>query len=74
MRSFKIPLQAPLSFRFSNHSRVQIFLIDFFFVSNSIITVYDAQKDIYAISRSSIIFAAFKLYNLFLYFTFWKEF
>ena len=72
--SFKIPLQAPLLFRFINHSRVQIFLLDFFFVSNSIMTVYDAQKDIYAISSSSIIFAAIKLYKLFLYFTFWKEF
>ena len=45
-------------FRFSDHSRVQIFLLDFFFVSNSIMTLYDAQKDIYAISSSSIIFAA----------------
>ena len=72
--SFKIPLQAPLLFRFINHSRVQIFLLDFFFVSNSIMTVYDAQKDIYAISSSSTIFTAIKLYKLFLYFTFWKEF
>ena len=37
-------------------------------------TVYDAQKYIYAISSSSNIFAAIKLYKLFLYFTFWKEF
>ena len=72
--SFKIPLQAPLLFRFINHSRVQIFLLDFFFVSNSIMTVYDAQKHIYVIFRSSIIFAAIKLYKRLLYFTFWKEF
>ena len=44
--------------------RVQIFLLHFFFVSNFIMTVYDAQKDIYAISSSSIIFAAIKLYKL----------
>ena len=36
--------------------------------------MYDAQKDIYAISSSLIIFAVIKLYNLFLYFAFWKEF
>ena len=44
--------------------RVQIFLLHFFFVSNFIMTVYDAQKDIYAISSSSITFAAIKLYKL----------
>ena len=44
--------------------RVQIFLLHIFFVSNFIMTVYDAQKDIYAISSSSIIFAAIKLYKL----------
>ena len=32
-------------------------------------TVYDAQKDIYAISSSSIIFAAMILYNFFFFFT-----
>ena len=37
-------------------------------------TVYDAQKDIYAISSSSIIFAAIKFYKLFLYFPVCKEF
>ena len=37
-------------------------------------TVFDAQKDIHAISSLSIIFAAIKLYKLFLYFNFWKEF
>ena len=47
---------------FSNHSRVQIFLLDFFFVSNSIITLYDVQKDIYAISSLLLIFATIKLY------------
>ena len=51
----------------SNHSGVQIFLLDLFFVCNSIMTVYDAQKDIYVILSLSIIFAAIKLYKL-LYF------
>ena len=37
-------------------------------------TVHDAQKDIYAISSSLIIFAAIKLYKKFLYFIFCKEF
>ena len=63
--SFKIPLQVPLLFRCSNHSRVQIFLLDFFFVSNSIMTVYDAQKDIYAISSSPIILPPLNYTNFF---------
>ena len=36
-------------------------------------TPYDAEKDIYATSSLSIIFAAIKLYKLFLNFTFCKE-
>ena len=44
-----------------NYSRAQIFLLYFFFVSNTIMTAY--EKDIYAISSSSTIFAAiFLLY------------
>ena len=37
-------------------------------------TVPDAQKDVYTIPSSSTIFAAIKLYERFLYFTFCKEF
>ena len=45
-----------------NYSRAQIFLLYFFFVSNTIMTAY--EKDIYAISSSSTIFAAISLLSV----------